>query len=180
MIKKLKLPMNNKGFTIVELLVVFSIITIIAGVGFASFASYNDSQKLTESTRLLKGMIEDARQSSISQVLPKETEEGLINCSNAIEGYRVNLCASDLVCSDNENDYEMELLCGITQNLVKKRTFHMNVEFDSATCDSIIYQSLTGEVRFIPAQNTDCQITLTNGKSTRTVTVDRAGNVRTD
>jgi len=171
---------SSKGFTIIELLVVFSVISIIAGVGFATFSSYSDSQSLTDSIRKLQTLVEDGKNSSLSGVIPKVTVAGApISCINSVSEYRVGICDAPGNCNTGGVDYELVLVCGIQQYVLKTGNFPSEVSYGQTTvesCQTISFRSLTGEVVLDPAGNT-CDIEIGNGESTRSFTVDSSGNL---
>ena len=161
-----RLSCSSKGFTIIELLVVFSVISIIAGVGFATFSSYSDSQSLTDSIRKLQTLVEDGKNSSLSGVIPKVTVAGApISCTNSVSEYRVGICDAPGNCN--------------TGGVLKTGNFPSEVSYGQTTvesCQTISFRSLTGEVVLDPAGNT-CDIEIGNGESTRSFTVDSSGNL---
>lgn len=169
-----------RGFTIIELLVVFSVIAIISGVGFASFSSYSTSQRLTEDTKLLKSTINDAKNSAISQVYPTEDVNGnVINCVQSISGYRIDICSVNGICNASGVDYELVIACGLDEYVLKTGNFYAGVSFDgtvATSCNTITYRSLTGEVEFDPPSD-GCQVAISNGSGTNILTIDRAGNI---
>lgn len=176
-----RLSCSSKGFTIIELLVVFSVISIIAGVGFATFSSYSDSQSLTDSIRKLQTLVEDGKNSALSGVIPKLTASGdVINCGGSVSEYRVGICETAINCNSSGVDYELVLVCGVNEEYVLKTgNFPSDVSYGQSSvssCRSISFRSLTGEVVLDPAGNT-CEVEIGNGNSTRNFTVDASGNL---
>lgn len=175
-----RLAFSSKGFTIIELLVVFSVISIIAGVGFATFSSYSDSQRLTDSIRKVETLIEDGKNSAIAGVIPKVTVTGAaISCSDSVSEYRVGFCDAPGNCNTGGVDYELVLVCGIQQYVLKTGIFPSEESYGQTTaesCRTISFRSLTGEVVLSPAGST-CDVEIGNGKSTRNFTVDTSGNL---
>lgn len=168
----------QKGFTIIELLVVFSVISIIAGIGFATFSSYSDSQKLSGSIKTLESSIDDAKNSALSNVKPKTTRGGqVIACTQSVNSYEINLCSDVSNCSGSGYDYEVVLVCGNQRYAIKTGNFQSGVDFgsqDPEDCDSIIFSTLSGEVNLDP-NIANCQISVTNGNSTKIFLVDHTG-----
>jgi len=177
---RVTLMQAQRGFTIIELLVVFSVISIIAGIGFVSFSSYNDTQKLTGSVKTLESFIDDAKHSAISSVVPERTESGnAINCTQAVSSYSVNICEENANCLASGHDYEIVLRCGINQYIIKTGNFQNGVNFgaDSVNeCRSISFSILSGVVQLVPNQAT-CEINLANENNSNSFLVDNAGNI---
>ncbi len=57
----------QRGFTLIEILIVFAIITIIAGVGVYSFLGYHQSQQVEDEARSLVAFLKSAQEKSIDQ-----------------------------------------------------------------------------------------------------------------
>lgn len=60
----------QKGYTLVELIVVFSLVVIISGAGFASFSTYTQHQSVDQAAADVKLAFNKARFDALSQVKP--------------------------------------------------------------------------------------------------------------
>src|SRR5882672_1504998 len=79
--------MKNNGFTLIEILVVFSFIGILTTLGVASYASYNGTQSVHSATNDVVTLLQSAKSRSISQVIPSSN-----SCVvNSLSGYEVDM-----------------------------------------------------------------------------------------
>jgi prepilin-type N-terminal cleavage/methylation domain-containing protein len=112
----MKLDTYNKGFTVIELLVVFSIMAILAVISIASFSPFNDTQASNVAVSDVVNTINTAKSNAISQVKPTQCQ------SQTLKGYEVVISLP--------NQYEFDVLCdnsiyliGTKMNLPKNVTF---------------------------------------------------------
>lgn len=97
----------SSGFTIIELIVVFSVLAIISTVGIASFVTYTNSQKLRNASLEIRTMLQQARSQSLAQVKPA-------SCGT-LQGYVVRVCCvpsgSNCPTCLSAGNYELDALC---------------------------------------------------------------------
>lgn len=109
---------SQKGFTIVEMIVVFTVIAVLSTISIAAFVSYNRSQVLQIGADEVSQALVLARSRSVSQTKPDQCS------SQVLDGYKVILNISDssyrviAVCSDT-----FEYQIGNTSYLPKNVTF---------------------------------------------------------
>lgn len=97
MIKIQKLGLlRNLGFTLIELIVAFSIIAILSTVGIASFVSYSRTQAVNTEASNIVSVLNLARAKTQSQVNPCEDSETLV-------GYQLKVV--------NDTNYQLEYVC---------------------------------------------------------------------
>lgn len=145
-----------KGFTLIELIVVFSISAMLGAIGIASYASYNDSQAFESDTLGVITMLNTAKSHALSKAKPPQ-------CANmTLQGYQVTLSSSRV--------YTLSALCGgntyvmTTKNLSAKSTF-------AVTSAPKVEYNTTGAIR------TSSVITIVNNGRTKTIRVNTAGTV---
>lgn len=108
---------SSKGFTFIELIVVIAVTAVLGTMGFASLASYNQTQQVVTTTQDIKTLLQQARSKAISQVKPAACPTDLSNPSNnsALQGYEVDFCVGTLLGRPSackaSNDYEVNALC---------------------------------------------------------------------
>lgn len=150
---------NNKGFTLIELIVVFSVLAVLSTVGIASFASYSRAQVLQQATNDLVNTLNTAKVRAASQTKPSQCLS-----ESVLQGYSVTINIA-------ARTYSLNVICsGITTSL-STTTLPVNVSFNSATgvppttATNIIYPVLTGGVS--GAGN----IVLSSYNQTKTITI---------
>lgn len=77
----------NKGFTLIELIIVASIILLISGGVLTNYNSYNETQRLKQAAITLKSHLRLAQAKALSGAKPG------INCTTFV-GYRVTFTGS--------------------------------------------------------------------------------------
>lgn len=152
---------TNYGFTIIEILVVFSLMAILSGIGFVSFAEYNKKQTVVQASNAFKLTIEQARFNSLSSVKPA-------NCldENSLNGYKV-------VVDKVGGNYWLKMICGNEDVTIQTKKLPVNVAFDAATsCVTIQYTALSGAL-----VGSACNVLVKGFGLISTVMVDSGGNV---
>lgn len=166
----MKNKFNNKGFTIIELIVVFSVIAILSTIGVASFVSYSRSQTLVQATNDFVNILNTAKARSAAQIKPSQC-----NSASTLDGYGVSV---NIV----PRTYVLNVICsGITTTL-STLTLPVNVSFNSATGNppttttSIFFSVLTGGVT--GAGNVVLSYPSDSGILPKTVTVTPVGGIQ--
>lgn len=158
---------QNEGFTLIEILVVFSIIAVLSGLGIASFASYSRTQQLAQSANNIKLLVSEARFNALSGVKTNKDQDGnTVTCgSESFEGYSVTVLGN--------NQVELSLQCANISSLTTKTlTMPKGYAFgNGTTCSQVHFDSLSSTGGGVP-----CQIVLTGFNQTKTLSVDVAGN----
>jgi prepilin-type N-terminal cleavage/methylation domain-containing protein len=162
---------NNRGFTLLELIIVFTVIAIISTIGTASFVNYSRSQSLQSAASILALTLSSAKSSASSQVIPDA-------CSGkTLSGYKVVI---DDPPSNPSTKYSLYVVCGDpldpplieTLTLPDNGNIIFNLDPTQTTTQSIFFTIINGGVQ--GAGN----IVLTGyNKPPKTVTIDNIGNV---
>lgn len=151
--KKTAALLNSpKGFTLIELVVVFVVISILATIGVASLVSYSRAQTLNQATSDLYATINSAKSLSSSQVKkltkPNSGSEDALQCldSQTLEGYGVNI---NLNRTEAKNyDYTLYIQCsGLSKtNSAWYMILPSGVSFDPSSATNIFFPVITGAV----------------------------------
>jgi len=167
-----------KGFTLLELLVVFSVVSVLAGSGFASFVSYSKKQVLDQAAADIKTGIDTAKFNAISRVKPT-----VFPCSPStpLNKYRIKICGSGVSCSSASNLYEIDAACSVngtptwTDVLTsKKRNSTLTSTIASAECG--VSSGIVMQFSVLKGIDAPCRVVVTDGTSSRTVCIDGGGN----
>lgn len=109
----------EKGFTFIELIIVFTVTIILGSIGIASFVNYSNSQQLRNTSADIVTMLQSARSESLSQA-----NSGICTSQGQnFVGYEVQLCAKSGTCVQNGKDYELDLVCSTLVSAMQTGTF---------------------------------------------------------
>lgn len=149
---------SSRGFTLIELMVVISIIALLAGFGVAAFSKFNQTQTLQQAANDLENNLRLAQSKASAQEKPSESE----GCG-VLDGYRVDIGISS---------YSVVALCDGRNPLEASRKY---------------FPSLVSSISLSPAQvdfyllgggATGATISVSGfGRTPLTVTVTRTGEI---
>lgn len=165
--------MKNYGFTLIELIVAFSVMAFLSTVGIASFVSYSRNQALTVSTKDLVNTLNLAKSRSLSQVLTPSQCPG-----QSLMGYEVRLCGFSTSSCLSEGAYELNIACsGNIFSTVETKKLSVGISFDknTTTTTSFLFPILTGGVKKNVGDGT---IVLSGYGQTKTITVSSSGVIQ--
>lgn len=135
-----------KGFTLIEILVVFSVMAVLSIIGVASFVAYNQTRELHTSALDLVSILNVAKSRSQTQVKP-------VACGvQKLLGYQVTLCGvGGSAClgpdAGNARAYELQVLCqDLTLPPIQSRMLSPGLSFDTATQPTFIFPIFTSQV----------------------------------
>ncbi len=134
--------MTQRGFTLIELVVVFTIMAILSTLAIASFVSYGRSQSLEKNAQDVYTTLITARSKAQTQVKPSGCTD-----SDTLAGYRVDF--TDI------RDYSLRALCGEKAVLISANHLSSDTRFANVT--TFTFQVLTGTTQndgVIVVQNT--------------------------
>jgi len=154
---KHKLSLFFKGYSLVELLVVISILGVIGTVSIASFVKFNDRQVVEGAVADVSSFYNLARQRALSQIRPTQC---LANQS--LRGYQV-------VLNTLSGSYQLNGLCGNSNYTISQKTLPTGVTFATTSPTSITFTVPAG----VP---TGSGIVTINGYGkTKTITINSSG-----
>jgi type II secretory pathway pseudopilin PulG len=124
----------SKGFTLTELIIIFSIISVISILGIAGFSSYNQVQTLESAASEFVNTLNLAKSRALSQI--KEP----CSASQTLDGYNVQVLISS-------NSYALNVECsGGSTNVYVKR-LPKNISFDQSSKNVFSFPILKGGAR---------------------------------
>lgn len=162
----------NSGLTLIEILVVFTVASILAGIGIASFATYSRSQQISQSASDIRLLVNEAKFNSLSVVKTATNAQGqTIACgSQSLVGYALTVVLP--------NQIVLTQVCDeITppNRDIKTVTLPDNITITSALpspdCTQILFSSLSASATGVP-----CNIEISGFGQIKTITIDAAGN----
>lgn len=164
----------NKGFTLIETIIVFAVISILSTIAIASFVNYNKTQNVQVAYSELTATLALARSRALSQAKPTICSDNNL----ILNGYKVIL---DII----SNKYYLKATCSGTDYLIQTANLPKNVIFDgniAKTTSTLFYFSvITNGVTFDPPNPTSASIYIYltgNVNNNRTITVDSTGTIK--
>jgi prepilin-type N-terminal cleavage/methylation domain-containing protein len=179
---KISIFFKKEGFTLIELIVVFSIIALLSASGIAGFVTFSRSQTVTTTVQDVKNMLVAARSEAFAQVSSACPSGQIFNGTEVIFCHTLEF-GSPVSCPQclGNTDYEMDLLCGGTASplilLQKKKlpaatTITVNQVIHQPFCPTFTFQPISGGVI------DNGTITISAYGKSQTVTVSRTGVVQ--
>lgn len=135
----------KKGFTLIEILVAFSIIAILSSVSIASFVTYGRSQVLANAELDVSTLLNKAKSRSQTQVKPD-----ILDCqTNPLDGYKV-VFLTDPSTGFLTGTYEMRVVCAGKENVIESKILPQGVTFSSypspTTTKEVFFKVISGGV----------------------------------
>lgn len=142
------MKLNQRGFTLIEIIVVFSIIAILSVIGVAAFVNYSRLQTVETSASELANYLTVAKSRAISQVKPT-SQVPQCDASAILNGYKVIICqtsSSDVLCNA-ANTYILAVRCSDADYRIQTRTLPKNVAYNpSPTSTSFLFPVISSGV----------------------------------
>jgi prepilin-type N-terminal cleavage/methylation domain-containing protein len=168
---------HPQGFTLIELVVAFSIMAILSTVGIASFVSYSRSQTLQQAANNLVTAINTAKASSVAQTVSLNLSGGVVlacAAGQSFGGYGITIYPAN-------GNYTYYIKCSGTKVYPSAMTYTAlpnKVVFGSGTTQDIFFSVLTGGVTGSGSIILDGSgLGLPAGSSKRTNSIDSGANI---
>ncbi len=150
------------GFTLLELIIVFTVIAILSTTGIASFVNYSRAQSLQSAAVKLASTLNLAKSSASSQVKPSQ-------CSGSLNGYQIDILST--------TTYSLSVFCPEvhliqTTTLPDNGNIKFNLDLGQTTTISVFFPIITSGV--YGAGN----IVLTGHSQAKTIKIDNEGNIK--
>lgn len=154
------------GFTLVELMVAFSLGITISLVGMLGFSQFSDKQQVESATLNVATMLQKARSRARSQVKP-----GVGSCATqAMDGYQVRFCDVAGSGCTTPGQYELLIVCGGLGTVVETKQLPQNIFVTSSTLPSYQFNVITGAAQ-------SGQIIINGNGIDKTITISSNGTI---
>jgi prepilin-type N-terminal cleavage/methylation domain-containing protein len=161
---------GKQGFTLIELIVVITVIVILSSIGMVAFVSYAHTQALDQATNDLLNSLNTAKALSLSQLktLSKNGQSHACLSSENLVGYGISINTSN-------NTYSLYMTCSSSGDFntdAWKTTLVNNITFNSSSTNisSVFFPVLTGGIVTKGSGNADT-IVLTSYSMTKTISI---------
>ncbi|HSD98900.1 MAG TPA: prepilin-type N-terminal cleavage/methylation domain-containing protein [Patescibacteria group bacterium] len=185
----------ESGFTLIELIIVFSVITVLSSLGVASFVAYSRSQTIDTAMKDFKSVLFTARSRALSQLRDSTCfSSGFDGQGYELEGYQVVACCSfgplcsSVQCNTVSNSYELQAVYGypdgsgrVAQTCLSKKFADPNIGVSSSnktTATYFFFSSVTGAVTTNASSGQLPQIEFSGYGITKLATVSATGVVQ--
>ncbi|MBI2034146.1 MAG: prepilin-type N-terminal cleavage/methylation domain-containing protein [Candidatus Levybacteria bacterium] len=179
-----KFKVHKRGFTLIELIVVFSLIAIVSSIGIQTFIDYNRKQAVDKVANEIVSMLQTARSRAFTQVKPNVSacDTDLVTPSNTetLQGYRVKVSVS-------LRTYTLYAVCrtslGTTNEvqIAQNKPLSSDFSFTVSGANWFTYEVLTGAANFhmdgTPVVVTAPYVTVTYFSKQRIITVFADGRI---
>ena len=135
-----------QGFTLIEIILTVSIMSVLSLFGVSSYREYNDNKIMDIAVEDIAKVLEQARSRALSQVKPSVSACDDSPTDEPLYGYRVRFCPEG--CT-SEQIYEQHVVCGSSgENSHVVETYRLpdNITFASAQEADTLFRVLTGQV----------------------------------
>lgn len=146
----------QKGFTLIEMLVVFAIFGVVTVGGVSSFFSYSQNQEFRTTVSDISHTLNFLRSRAMSQVKPSQCG------AESLDGYQFLIINSGTA-------YRSSVRCGGTYHVLETKSLPANVIFDPASTTITFFNVSTGIVDSVKT------IRLTSNGKTSTITIETTG-----
>lgn len=125
----------SRGFTLIEFIVVLSIIAILSTLGIVAFVNYSRIQALNAAASDVATILQTAKSRAQSQVKPTS---GV--CSGpsapALTGYKVVVCPGGCPAGATEYVYKLDAVCDSSSQTIEEKKLPRGICF-SGVCASV-------------------------------------------
>lgn len=159
-------PAKNHGFTLIELIVVFSIFFLVTTVSLVSFSNFSSSQALNSSVLDVIAVLSEAKSSASSQFLPVPSIAA-VACNPAspqLNSYSIRI--------NPPVTYSVWIYCNSSPRpfRYKERQLPSQIRFGSGTSSEVTFGAGTG-------QSNGGTIILIDSSRTKNIRIDTQGNI---
>lgn len=156
---------QDKGFTLIEILIVMVIILIISSASYVAFIRFNKQQRINTSYEDLRNTFNEAKASALSQTINKCRQ------SYTLVGHRIDFTSTS---------YTLLEVCDLsgtkTSYTTKSKTLPSEITL-TANPPSFLFLVLTGEFSNSVNPGLAGTVQLTNGTDIKTITVQPIGRI---
>lgn len=157
---------RNHGFTLIELIVVFSIFFLVTTVSLISFGTFSSSQVLNSSVLDVIAVLNEAKSSATSQYMPVPSVPAIAcNASSPqLTSYSIRI--------NPPRTYSIWIYCNSTPRpfKYKEKILPQEVSFGTGSSGEILFSAGTGK-------SGSGIINMSDASRTKTIRIDSQGNI---
>lgn len=122
----------KNGFTLIELMVVVTVIAVVSTVTVASFVSYSKQSALKQASLDVVSVLRDAKYRTQAQIKP-------LACGGILQGYRVDICGLTSSTCPTVDTYTLTLVCSSGNSTLVTKKLPSNIHFSNTGTTSVSY-----------------------------------------
>jgi prepilin-type N-terminal cleavage/methylation domain-containing protein len=157
--------MKSKGYTLIEILVVLTVIGIIFGIGYAAYRDFSRRQALAGAAKMVEGDIRSAQQNALSGQKP-------ISGCTSLNGVSFDITSA--------TTYSINYVCGggvLVKNSVTLPT-NITIAVSPLSGDPILFKVLGDGTNIPNGGNVIITITQAGTNKTSTITIGSGGDIK--
>ncbi|QQG40695.1 MAG: prepilin-type N-terminal cleavage/methylation domain-containing protein [Candidatus Levyibacteriota bacterium] len=160
---------NDKGFTLIELIIVIAITAVLSVVGIAAFVNYSRAQTLSAATSEVATMLQLAKSRAQSQVKPTQCSD-----TQQLNAYRVEICDGSCrgATDPDLKDYEFRVSCGGSFYTLDTKKLPANISFDKTSIAVVEFNTISGGI-----SGSGGEIKVTGYGNCKKISVNSASNI---
>lgn len=156
---------ENKGYTLIEILVALTIVGLIFSIGYVNFRDFSRRQALAGTARAVMGDLRLAQEQALAG---KKPDVVACNPPNKLNGFNFRVTGT--------SSYQLEANCSGGNSLTKAVTLPTGVSISTPSPNPITFKVL-GQGTNLSA-NATITLTQSGTSNTRVVTVSPGGEIK--
>ncbi len=169
---------SARGFTLVELLVVITIMAIVGAYALSNFGSFGEDQKLKSATQDIQSLLRQAQANATTKAICSSRYDATWQVEFSSDKKTINLNCQESLSLPSPTPTSKKTLA-IDKNNSSISTVS-GISCPTGTPLTITFDPLTGKINFVGYNSCmSLTITLTNSKTTATksLTIEKGGRI---
>lgn len=166
----------KRGYTLIEILVVLTIIGLLFAVGYANFRDFSRRQTILDSSKELQGDLRLAQEMALSGQIPNDAKCSTLNTLNGYN-FKILTTGPSPVAS-----YEIRANCtgagGVASAASKTVSLPSDVQLSVPSPNPIIFNVLGNGTNISGGQNTLLNITQVGTGNKVTISISSGGQIQ--
>lgn len=169
---------SQVGFTLLELLVVFSIITILSATGLAAYVEFSQAQIFNTNVLVVQTMLYTAKLRAQSQVIQSAAAATYCSSPHTLKSFGVEICGGGTCNDTTKTSYALYALCSNgTRALIESKKLPANMYFENASTNKFPqFSILSGVVALVNTAGKD-SIVISDGDWCQQIEINELGTI---
>lgn len=159
---------NINGYTLIEILIALTVITILFTVGFVSYRDFSRRQALQGAVKVVQGDLRKTQQNAMSGIKPAGAS---CNNPNSLIGYNFTVLAGG-------SGYTIEASCSGGSIVMDTVSIPTGITINPLPSPNPILFKVLGQGTNIPGTGTTITLSQTGTGSTLDITIGAGGDIK--